>query len=98
MGARKKSYEKLLLLYTLRFDLPDDQNKQKYVQNIENLIVHETINIIEDACNKGTEYVKECIQMIKTEFINETDAVLLLNNVTEKLPRQVQKLIWEEFA
>lgn len=37
LRADKDGYEELVLLYELRFDLPDEPKKQKVIELIENL-------------------------------------------------------------
>jgi len=37
LSAGKDCYEELVLLYELRFDLPDEPKKQKVIELIENL-------------------------------------------------------------
>lgn len=39
LSAGKVCYEELVLLYELRFDLPDDPKKQKVIELIENLLI-----------------------------------------------------------
>ena len=39
---------------------------------------------------------KEFIQNIKLVISDETDFVLLMNDISERVPFNVQKLIWDE--
>jgi hypothetical protein len=48
LGDREGGYENLFLLYKLRFDLPEDPNRARIIKVIEDLLIKESIKMIED--------------------------------------------------
>ena len=95
---KRKCYENLVLLYKLRFDLPDDPDRHKRNKLIEEMFVEETVKISESEYNKGAENFKVFLQKIKTELGDDTDVVLLMDKVAEKLPLKAQKVMFETYS
>ncbi len=88
-------YQHVTLLYKLRFDLPDDTSKQNRIKAIETLLETETEKMIWGEYNKGPNSLKKFIQQLKAEFRDDTEVVLLMNKVGQKLPWKVLQLIGE---
>ncbi|MGB7001172.1 MAG: hypothetical protein WBE22_04050, partial [Halobacteriota archaeon] len=95
LGDRDGGYENLFLLFVLRFDLPDDSNRERFIKGIEDLVIKETIKIVEDKYKEGEEHLAEFIDLMKAETENQTEVVLLLDKISEKLDFKVQKKLWE---
>jgi ribulose bisphosphate carboxylase small subunit len=94
LGDRDGGYENLFLLFVLRFDLPDDSNRERFIKIIEDLLIKETIKIVEDKYKEGEEHLAEFIDWMKAEIENQTEVVLLMDKLSEKLDVKVQKKLW----
>jgi len=94
-GDREGGYENLFLLYKLRFDLPEDSNREQNIKVIEDLLIKESIKMIEDKYNEGKEHLAEFIDWMKAEIENQTELVLLMDRISEKLDIKVQRKLWE---
>ena len=95
LGDRDGGYENLFLLFVLRFDLPDNSNRERFIKIIEDLLIKETIKIVVDKYNEGKEHLAEFIDWMKAEIENQTEVVLLMDKISEKLDFKVQKKLWE---
>lgn len=94
-GDREGGYENLFLLYKLRFDLPEDPNRARNIKVIEDLLIKETIKIVEDKYIEGEEHLAEFIDWMKAEIENQTELILLMDKISEKLDITVQRKLWE---
>jgi len=94
LGDRDGGYENLFLLFVLRFDLPDDSNRERFIKIIEDLLIKETIKIVVDKYKEGEEHLAEFIDWMKAEIENQTEVVLLMDKISEKLDVKVQKKLW----
>jgi len=85
----------LLLLYKLRFDLPDDVNKEKNIKTIEDSFMHATKERIEEIYDADEgEHFEEFLNSLKAE-IEDTELVLLMNEISEELNIRIQRRMWE---
>ena len=86
------NFKNLTLLYKVRFDLPDDDSKQRNIMFIENKIVESIKDIIETEFENDASILCAFIDTIKTEL---DDAELILLKASEDLPLRIQKSILE---
>jgi len=90
-------YENLVLLYKLRFDLPDELpdelREEKDNRTIEDLFVKATKGKIERIHNKK-EDLREFLTFLKAE-LGDTEIVLLMNEISEELDIRIQKKLWK---
>ncbi|MCW3137277.1 MAG: ATP-binding protein [Methanophagales archaeon] len=92
---KKPDYETLLLLYKLRFDLPDDVNKEKRIKVIEDSFMRATKERIEEIYDEDEgEHFEEFLNSLKAE-IEDTELVLLMNEISERLDIRIQRKMWE---
>ncbi|MCD6209733.1 MAG: hypothetical protein J7J01_02355 [Methanophagales archaeon] len=95
MACKKPDYETLLLLYKLRFDLPDDVNKEKRIKVIEDSFMRATKERIEEIYDEDEgEHFEEFLNSLKAE-IEDTELVLLMNEISERLDIRIQRKMWE---
>ena len=95
MACKKPDYETLLLLYKLRFDLPDDVNKEKRIKVIEDSFTRATKERIEEIYNEDEgEHFEKFLNSLTAE-IEDTELVLLMNEISERLDIRVQRRMWE---
>ena len=87
---RKKSIDNILLLFKIRFDLPSKINV------INDLVVTETTTKLLSEYNNEMSNFKEFIQKIKAVISDETELVLFMNEISDRVPLNIQKLIWNE--
>jgi hypothetical protein len=82
-------YEKFLLLYKLRFDLPNDSRKNKIINDIQIIFIKET----ESALRMKNEdsNLRQFISNVKIELGDEADFILL--SAIKNLPIELQKRI-----
>ena len=93
MAYKKPDYETLLLLYKLRFDLPDDVNKESNIKTIEDSFMRATKERIEEIYDEDGHF-EEFLNFLKAE-IEDTELVLLMNEISEGLDIRVQRKMWE---
>ncbi|MCW7073612.1 MAG: hypothetical protein OCU20_06975, partial [Methanophagales archaeon] len=92
---KKPDYETLLLLYKLRFDLSDDVNKGKRIKVIEDSFMRATKERIEEIYDEDEgEHFEEFLNSLKAE-IEDTELVLLMNEISERLDIRIQRKMWE---
>ena len=95
MAYKKPDYETLLLLYKLRFDLPDDVNKEIRINVIEDSFMRATKERIEEIYNEDEgEHFEEFLNFLTAE-IEDTELVLLMNEISERLDIRIQRRMWE---
>ena len=90
----KQSYDNLILLYKLRFDLPNDNVKEKQIQHIEIAVVEETRNTVQCNYNNNgtlTDFVKNLQSVIK----DNTELIILIDRVSENVPIGIQNSLYE---
>jgi hypothetical protein len=75
--------------------LPEDSKRERNIKVIEDLLIKESIKMIEDKYNKGKEHLAEFIDWIKAEIENQTELVLLMDKISEKLDIKVQRELLE---
>ena len=80
----------LTLLYKLRFDLPNDENKQKNIKFIEDKISEMIKNMLETEFEDDDSDLGAFIDKIKSEL---DDAEIILLKASEDLPLKIQRLI-----
>jgi len=89
--VKKPDYKTLLLLYCkLRFDLPDDVNKEKNIKTI-------LLSCYQRASRgdiQRDEHFKEFLNSLKAGIEN-TELVLLMNEISEGLDIRIQRRMWE---
>ena len=90
----KQSYEYFILLYKLRFDLPDNENKEK-VHYIEIMFIEETQNEIQSKYNKNNKSITDFVMNLHLILNDETELVILIDRVAENLPTGIQKILYE---
>ncbi|PXF52450.1 MAG: hypothetical protein C4B56_05985 [Candidatus Methanophagaceae archaeon] len=95
MACKKQDYETLLLLYKLRFDLPDDVNKEIRIKVIEDSFMRATKERIEEIYNEDEgEHFEEFLNSLTAE-IEDTELVLLMNEISERLDIRIQRKMRE---
>jgi len=97
MGRQKglKRWRHALLLYKLRFDLPDDVNKEKNIKTIEDSFMRATKERIEEIYDEDEgEHFEEFLNSLNAE-IEDTELVLLMTEVSERLDIRIQRKMWE---
>ncbi len=82
----------MLLLYKLRFDLPDDANRENWTKIIEDWFMKATRDKIEEVYNDDN-YFGEFINMLKSD-IEPTELVVLMNRISDSLEIQIQRRLW----
>jgi len=85
-------YEDLFLLHKLRVDLPDDENKQNIIGQIESMLIEAIKNKIEKEYGGGDSDLSEFIEKMKSD-LGDAESVLL--KASEDFPLSLQKLILE---
>ena len=86
-------YENLILLYRLRFDLPEDSKKEGNIKTIEDWFAKATKRKMEEIYNKK-EDLREFLTFLKAE-LGDTEIVLLMNEISEELDIRIQKKLWK---
>jgi len=86
-------YENLILLYRLRFDLPEDSKKERRIKIIEDWFAKATKRKMEEIYNKK-EDLREFLTFLKAE-LGDTEIVLLMNEISEELDIRIQKKLWK---
>ncbi|RLG32018.1 hypothetical protein DRN80_06730, partial [Methanosarcinales archaeon] len=95
MACKKLDYETLLLLYKLRFDLPDDVNKEKNIKTIKNSFMRATKERIEEIYDEDEgEHFEEFLNFLNAE-IEDTELVLLMTEISERLDIRIQRKMRE---
>ena len=99
MACKKLDYETLLLLYKLRFDLPDDVNKEKRIKVIEDSFMRATKERIEEIYDEDEdedegEHFEEFLNSLNAE-IEDIELVLLMTEISEGLDIRIQRKMWE---
>ena len=92
---KKEHFNYLVSLYVLRHELPEDIKKQKNIKKIENLLINEIKTTIEINYHNNQEFLKQYILDIKEMIENETEFLLLMNQVCDNIPFIFQKFIWD---
>ncbi|MBU7047812.1 MAG: ATP-binding protein [Theionarchaea archaeon] len=84
----------ILEAYTNRYYLPEklQRTHQKY---LETLTINLVSNRMIELHAKGEEYLTQFMKTIQTYLTDETEFTLLMNEVTEKLPENIQKAVWK---
>ena len=85
-------YGDLILLYKIRFDLPESENKQENIKQVESLFIEMTENKIESEYEKHNSDLSKFIDEIKYEL---EDAELILLEACENSPLKIQRSILE---
>lgn len=88
--AIKQPYENFILLYKLRFDLPDNKYKE-----VEIKLIEETRDEIQSKYNKNNKSITDFVKNLHLALNNETELVILIDRVAEKLPIKIQKSLYE---
>ena len=92
---KKPDYETLLLLYKLRFDLPDDVNKEKNIKTIKNSFMRATKERIEEIYDEDEgEHFEEFLNFLNAE-IEDTELVLLMTEISERWDIRIQRKMRE---
>ena len=93
-NSGKEYYQYLLLLYLLRYSLPNDEKKQQNVELTEILTVKETARKIENEYKKSKKRLKIFLQKVTKTLGDETEVLLLMNAVSEDLSLEVREAVW----
>ena len=95
MACKKLDYETLLLLYKLRFDLPDDANKENNIKTIEHSFMRATKERIEEIYDEDeSKHFEEFLNFLTAEM-EDTELVLLMTEISERLDIRIQRRMWE---
>ncbi|MCW3135486.1 MAG: hypothetical protein N2V77_00875, partial [Canidatus Methanoxibalbensis ujae] len=85
-------YENLILLYRLRFDLPEDSMKERRIKIIENWFAKATKRKIEKIYNK--EDLRGFLNFLKAELGDTEIMLLLVNEICKEPDIRIQKKLW----
>jgi len=88
----KTPYENLILLYRLRFDLPEDSMKERRIKIIENWFAKATKRKMEEIYNKK-EDLRGFLNFLKAE-LGDTEIMLLMNEICKEPDIRIQKKLW----
>ena len=82
-------------VYKLRFDLPDDVNKGKRIKVIEDSFMRATKERIEEIYNEDEDEHFEKFLNSLTAEIEDTELVLLMTEISERLDIRIQRKMRE---
>src|SRR5659263_216497 len=90
----KQSYENFILLYKLRFDLSENENKEN-VHFIEIIFIEETRDEIESKYNKNNKSMTDFVEDLHSVLNDEIEFVILIGRVVENLHINIQKSLYD---
>ncbi len=93
-GIEDKYLHTILEAYTYRYYLPEEPQRT-HQESLETLAIDLFSNGIIELHAKGEEYLTQFMKTIQTYLTDETEFTLLMNEVTEKLPENIQKSVWK---
>lgn len=88
--AIKQPYKNFILLYKLRYDLPDIENRK-----VEITFIEETRDEIKSKYDIDNKSITEFVQNLHLVLNNEIELVILIDRVAENLPNKIQKSLYE---
>ena len=84
-------YTDLLLLYKLKSYLPETPDKEMRIESIKELLLTTTVEKLKKSKESA---IKETLHTIKSE-LSDVEFVLLMNEISDRLPWEVQKNLWK---